>query len=291
MKPSNNFGLRSFFDYLKDSFRVNELENQVKVKLIFVIIMLVYGGALLPSTLIAESLQNGSSLDAFTKAVTELFNNPLLYDSANQAKTLSTFVNTIAPFANVIQSLVVLAVLNYFPYFLVSIIMLIYARELMIHHLPLVSENFSKISKVFWKALLVQILILPIGFFTVNGSDFLTLMLFAFLNSIYWFGVFSLFDYEKYNRPSFGYALKSAFSLYKTRFLKLLIVIVLLQGLISIAILGINILMDSFNRPTLTASVDAFCFAVFQFATIRFLFHIFKDLKYPELIISKDEDE
>ena len=291
MNPNLNYGLRNFFGYIKDSFKANELVDQIKVKILFIVILLVNGAALILSSSITENLNYGTGLESFTKAFTTLLNKPSIFNGGNETEILNNFQNTFLPFMNVITDLFFLSVLTYLPYFLLSLIMIIYARDLMSHHLPKRTEGLAQTSKLFWKALIIQIIILPFIFFTISGNDFLSFFIFSFLNSIYWFALFSMFDSKDPKAPKFGGGISSAFAFYKKRFFQLLLIISAFQALSSFAIIIIDSISETFNKPVLTASIHAFFISLLQFFMIRFLFHIYKDLKYPQLIKKENEDK
>jgi len=285
-----NHGLRNFFGYMKDALKANEILNQTKVKILFLIFLGINAVSLIYASSIFQNLIDGKMYNNMLEAAKTFFNNPNLLTQANQDKVFISFVDTFSPFVNVFFDLFVLNVLNYLPYFLLSLLSLLYCRELMIHHLPFHKSGIKRSRNVFFKALLMQLLIMPLALFTISGTDYFSIIAFPFLNSLYWFFVFFLFD-ENPEVKGFGTAFKLAVSLFKNRFLQLILLVIMFQLLSSFLVIGIRMLFDSFNKPFLTASIHAFVLAALQFISIRFLFHVYKDIKYPELLKEKEKED
>ncbi|MEI6132053.1 MAG: hypothetical protein WCQ41_04440 [Bacillota bacterium] len=285
-----NHGLRNFFGYLRDSFRSNELTNQNKIRILFLAFLVINGAALIFATDIAQKLLDGTNYDALISAMTSFLNNTSLFTSQNSDQILNTFYSSIAPYTSVFIDIFAYAALNYLPYFFLSLISLLYCRDLMIHHLQNKGSGLISFQNVFWKAFLFQILILPIIFFSINGSNYISMFVFPFANSIYWFFVFSIFDLKS-EAQSFGKAFGTAFKIYKTRFIQLILLVALYQMLSTLVIFGSKMFFDTFSKPYLTASIQAFLLAIFQFVGIRFLFYIYKDIKYPELLLEKEKED
>jgi len=290
MNPNLNHGLRNFFGYLKDSFKANEVANQTKVRILFSIVLLFYGAAYLYATQIMENLNAGILYENFLKDTATLFSNPKLFDASMQNQLYATFQTTFAPYISVFVDLFFVSVLTYLPYFFVSMITILYCKDLMAHHLPLNAKGITKESPVLWRAFLLQLCIMPFAFLTIAGTDIFSIILYPFLNSIYWFFVFSLFDRASIS-GKFGAAFVSAFAIYRKRFIQLIFIVVFFQILSSLIISIMNAVFETFNRPFLTASVQAFLFAIMQFISIRFLFFIYKDIKHPELIKNPEKEE
>ena len=287
MNPDLNYGLRTFFAYFKDSFKANELSNQIRVKTLFVIILVVNAVALITSTIIYENLVNSTTYINLSNAVQKYMDSTSPTANTDPTLYLYNMLLLVLPFSSVLYEFLKIKILIYLPYLILSLVSLIYSRDLMAHHLPKRQEPLSKASNVFWRACILQLLFLPLVFFTIDGGDIGTLIVFPFINSIYWFFVFILFDDSK--KRKFGAVVADAFRLYKKRFIQLIMLIVFFEVIYSLLESIIQILFNSINKPMLTACVQAFFMAIFQFILIRFLFLIYKDLKHPELIKKENE--